>query len=317
MKKLFYTTLFLLLHFNISAQLRANLIVNTNPPAAIYQWATRADVLLLQVFPGQVQGVDNYKIKTEVKLLDGTVIGVTDLTKQTAFLLPRTNILHRANEVMPLTNLIFTNSYKTSIEQTGKLPANNYQICVTLVNALDFKAISETYCKPFFVQALQLPFLITPNNQTLNYNTANTTITFRWTPLLPRPNTAVAYKLLVFEVLPGQKTMQALRSNQPVASVLVQNATQYIWQPRGILVNPTQLLPNYFAADSATKQRDYTEHISFLNNTEKTVVPNSVYIWTIQTLDALGNPLTDASVSADAISQPAIFKIENSTVKKQ
>jgi hypothetical protein len=319
MKKLIVSIILIICLLQTTAQLRINVIVNNTPPAALYQWGNRADILLLQILPGQVLGVDRYKIKTEIKLLDGTIIGTTDLAKQTSYLIPRTNFTHRAADILPLENLLLTGRYKTSVAQSGKLPAENYQICITLVAATDLKSISETICKSFFIQAPQLPILITPNNQILNYQNANTSLTFRWTPLIPRPTTPVTYKLLVFEVLPGQKQMQALRSNQPIASILVKNTTQYIWQPRGILTDPILLLPEYQATDSLNQQRNFAEHITKApqtkNDTTTTLTPNRVYIWTIQTLDALGNPITDASVSADGISQPAIFKTKNNTVK--
>jgi len=72
--------------------------------------------------------------------------------------------------------------------------------------------------------------------------------------------------------------VQALRSNQPLLDKEVVAATQYIWQP--------QL--TFMPYDGETKK-----------------LPT--FIWTIQSLDANHNPVTQTDGSGEGRSEPMIF----------
>jgi hypothetical protein len=102
MKKLIITTIAIFIVATAMAQIRFNLILNAQPPAQLSEWGNRREVLTLIVTaPGAIGG--QYKIKTEIKTLDGTVIGSADLAKTPVFT-PNsagTSILV-ANDVMPL-----------------------------------------------------------------------------------------------------------------------------------------------------------------------------------------------------------------------
>jgi hypothetical protein len=82
----------------------------------------------------------------------------------------------------------------------------------------------------------------------------------------------------VFEVLPTQSPVQALRSNQPLLDKEVVAATQCIWQP--------QL--TFMPYDNEAKK-----------------LPT--FIWTIQSLDASHNPVTQTDGSGEGRSEPIIF----------
>ena len=118
------------------------------------------------------------------------------------------------------------------------------------------------------------------NEEILDQKIAQTAITFRWTPVVPRQSSPVTYRLQVFEVLPLQNPVQALRSNQPLLDKEIFAATQYIWQP--------QLS---FMADS--------------NETKK--MPT--FIWTIQSLDKDKKPITQTDGNGEARSEPLIFYV--------
>jgi hypothetical protein len=288
MKKLISVSIAIFIVATGMAQIKFNLIVNAQPPAQLSEWGNRRDVLTLIV---TTQGAPalQYKIKTEIKTLDGTVIGSADLAKTPVFI-PNsagTTILV-ANDVLPLEYMIFTGKYKTSLQRTGKLPADNYTICVQPVNIIDYGPLGEVQCKNFYLATTQLPILMKPyNEEILDSKKAQTAIIFRWTPVIPRQTSPVTYRIQVFEVLPAQNPVQALRSNQPVLDKEILAATQFIWQPQ----------------------------MSFLpydNETPK--LPT--FIWTIQTLDKDRNPVTRTDGNGEGRSEPIIFFVNPDKNKK-
>jgi hypothetical protein len=102
----------------------------------------------------------------------------------------------------------------------------------------------------------------------------------------------------VFQVLPGQKPMQAFRSNIPVLDKAVTGTTQYIWQPQ------LSMLPLPQTTDSTA------------NN-----AAGVTFIWTIRATDASGNPLGDGSINGDGRSEPIVFfvrpHVETPTIQKR
>jgi hypothetical protein len=315
MKKIFYILSFLLAANTIIAQVNTNLVVSATPPSSLLQWSTNREILTYIVQP--VQGVrGEYKIKTEIKLTDGTVVGKTDLARATIYTLATTTTIYNATDVIPMQYMVFNGKYKTALEKTGKLPADNYQICVQLVRPPDFVPFSEERCRNFNLAAAQLPILLKPyNEEVINYDLAKTAIIFRWSPVVPPPKFIPSYVIRVFEVLPHQNPVQAMRSNFPILTQEVRGTTQYIWQPRGIIDND-----NYKMANDSTKRKKdgYVGHVTLIK--QRTIKPNNndsasnnidinTYVWTIQSLDNLGQPLGDGNVNGDGVSEPIIFKV--------
>jgi hypothetical protein len=289
MKKILFAATAIFICASGTAQL-ISLRVNAQPPAQLSEWGNRSEVLTLIVStPG---AIEQFKLKTEIKTLDGTVIGSADLAKTPVFTTNSsgTTILF-ANDVMPLEYMMFTGKYKTSLQRTGKLPADNYTICVRRVQPTDYRPIGEEQCKNFYLATTQLPILMKPyNEEVLDAKKAQTAIIFRWTPVVPRQPSPVTYRIQVFEVLPTQSPVQALRSNQPVLDKEILAATQFIWQPQ----------------------------LSFLPyDTETTKLP--AFIWTIQTLDK-GVPVTRTDGNGEGRSEPIIFFVnpdKNKNPKKE
>jgi len=288
MKKIISTAIAVLIVATGMAQVKFNLIVNAQPPAQLSEWGNRREVLTL-IVTGQGAAGNQYKIKTEIKLLDGTVIGSADLAKTPAFTLNSTGTtILVANDVMPLEFMVFTGKYRTSLERTGKLPADNYTICVQPVNIIDYGPLGESICKNFYLATTQLPILMKPyNEEVIDSKKAQTAIIFRWTPVVPRPTSPVTYRIQVFEVLPTQNPVQALRSNQPLLDKEIQGATQFIWQPQ---------LP-FLPYDNETKK-----------------LPT--FIWTIQSLDIDHNPVTRTDGNGEGRSEPLIFFVNPDKNKK-
>ncbi len=272
----------------LAAQFNTTLIVSGTPPGTLTEWGNKKEVFTFLVTSQGGSAPRAVKIKTEIKLTDGTVVGSTDLAKAAVFTFVPGNTVLNALQAMPLENMIFTGKYKKSLERTGKLPAENYQVCVRLVTATDFVPVSEEKCRNFVIASLQLPIPIMPlQDGTIDASLAQTAITFRWTPLVPRPATPVTYRVQVFEVLASQTPMQAFRSNLPLLDKEVRATTQYIWQPQ----------ISMDAGDSA------------LNSAK-----GKAFIWTIQTLDAAGLPVGDGNVNGDGRSEPMVFYVKK---KKQ
>ena len=138
MKKLIASIIAVFIITTAIAQIKFNLIVNAQPPAQLTDWGNRREVLTLIVTAQGAIGAQ-FKIKTEIKTLDGTVIGSADLARTPIFTPSSAGTLILvANDVMPLEFMMFTGKYKTSLERTGKLPADNYMICVQPVRPTDY-----------------------------------------------------------------------------------------------------------------------------------------------------------------------------------
>jgi hypothetical protein len=288
MKKLIITSIIIFSCTSSWAQLISNLIVNAQPPAQLSEWGNRREVLTL-VVTGQGAAGGSFKIKTEIKLTDGTVIATADLAKTPVFTpVAGAPAILTANDVMPLEYMMFTGKYKTSLQRTGKLPADNYMICTQPVNPVDYQVMGEQQCKSFYLASTQLPILMKPyNEEVLDGKKAQTAIIFRWSPVIPTQTSPVTYRLQVFEVLPNQNPVQALRSNQPVLDKEILAATQFKCQPQLI-----------FAPQ----------------NTETEKLP--AFVWTIQTLDKAGLPVTQTDGSGEGRSEPVIFFVNPEKNKK-
>ena len=288
MKKNSFFFFFLMLVLSTKAQVSTTLTVQTAPTAILSEWSVRNAIVTLIVT--KVDSIPQQAIfKTEIKLIDGTVIGVTDITKATPVILTKGTRVYFSKDVMPLEIMSFTGKYKTILDRTGKLPADNYQFCVQLLSQgpLGLQPLVAAKCKFFNMAALQLPILVMPaNHAVLNKLVAQTAITFRWSPLIPQTLPPPTYRLQVFEILANQQPVQALRSNQPLLDVSVRAITQYIWRP-GLAFNTTDSLPLKF-------------------------------IWTLQTLDDTGLPAVQTDGNGESRSEPFIFAIGTSaTIEKR
>ncbi len=283
MKKIIILSLLILTVDTGFSQITVNLVVGPTPPATLSEWSYRKDALTY--FVNYRQGaIRQVKIKTEIKLVDGTPVATTNLATARVITLADGNNIFNSPDVLPLEAMLFNGKFKTTLQATGKLPANNYQICVTLVNPVDYTAVSEQRCRIFYLAALQLPIAMMPASETvLPTSQAQTAITFRWTPVSPAQSAPVVYHVQVFQVLQDQKPMQAFRSNPPVLDKAITGTTQYIWQPQLSMLSFSQ------STDSSANKTGLT------------------FIWTIRAADAAGNPLGDGSINGDGRSEPIVF----------
>jgi hypothetical protein len=299
MKRVFFLLVLLLSILVAESQPAVNLVMNANPPSTLSQWNDRRETLTYIVTYRQ-GSVRQAKIRAEFKLTDGTVVGSTDLARARTITLADGNNLYYAADVLPLDMMIFTGRYKNSLEKTGKLPADNYQLCVQLVNPVDYAPVSEQRCRIFNLAALQLSIPVMPANEVvLDASVAQTAITFRWTPVSPRPVFPVTYRIMVFEVLDKQQPVQAMRSNQPLLVKDVVGTTQYIWQPQLGMIDCCPV--NGEETDSLSQKAGVS--------TSRSNVRTKKFVWTLQCLDNTGQPLGDGNINGDGISEPAVFSI--------
>lgn len=317
-----------------TAQLQVNLVVSATPPSTLNQWNDRRDVLTYLVVYRQ-GSLRQVKIKSELKLTDGTVVGTTDLARARVIQLGDGNNIFYAADVLPADVMIFSGKYKTSLDKTGKLPADNYQLCVQLVNPTDFTPASEQRCRVFNLAALQLSIPVMPANDILlPVEQAQTAITFRWTPVSPRPVFPVTYRIMVFEVLDHQQPVQALRSNQPLLVKDVTGTTQYIWQPQlgmmdccpatgdlraGVSTSRSNVRTKTAVKGEEEEETDSLSQKAGVSTSRSNVRTKQAvtgageggrkFVWTLQCLDNTGQPIGDGNINGDGISEPAVFMV--------
>lgn len=263
-------------------QITINLIVNPNPPAKLAEWNSRAGTINLLVT--NIGTSRTVKVRTTLTDPSGQVIGFTDPSRTRNISIPLGTTLLNTIDVFPLELMQFSTGASASILKTGKLPQGSYQLCVRLDSALTLTPITTTQCRNMNLVGLQLPFLLVPyDGQKLPTTAAKTAITFRWTNVLKAGTDQPNYQLEVYEILPTQQPVQALRSNQPLLVTTIKGTTQYIWR--------AQLLFN----DSLTHQ----------------------FIWTIKTTDAQGNVLSATDGNEEGRSEPKVFSIGSITPSKR
>jgi hypothetical protein len=90
---------------------------------------------------------------------------------------------------------------------------------------------SEEKVKPFTIkgndqQAYQPPQGIDPANGSRRSEDRKQPITFRWTPVIPKPQGQVTYRVSVWQLMQGQTGAQAMKANQPIITKDVDNITE-------------------------------------------------------------------------------------------
>ena len=78
-------------------------------------------------------------------------------------------------------------------------------------------SIALTSCTPDEVTTTSKIQNVAPvNGKSFSADEASQPITFRWTPVVPKPRENVTYRLKVWQLMQGQTGTQAMRSNQPI-----------------------------------------------------------------------------------------------------
>ena len=315
MKKISSLVLTIIITAFAAAQVKLDVVLSPTPPANLTEWSNRREVLTVIVSPQPGLALQ-FKIKAMITASDGTIAGTNDLSRAQVFTLQSTPLILTAMEVIPVENMIFTGKYKNSLDRTGKLPSDNYTLCLQAVRVQDLSPIGLSVCKPFFLATTQLPTLMKPyNEEILDGKKAQTTIIFRWTPVTPRLPEPVTYRIQVFEILGFQTPMQALRANQPILDQEVSSATQYIWRPQ------MDFFPCCKDGDVTGDERNINTSEAGLGSGKGNKTRHMPrFIWTIQSLDMHGDPITRTDGNGEARSEPIMFFVDpakTTPVKKE
>lgn len=305
MKKLILMIFISLITKVTSAQLfNTTLFVLPRPNATLTDWDRKT---LTYVVSGAAGVQMTVLIKTEIKKLDGTAVATINLNKAHKVLAGTTNLVLTVDDVLPLDAMIFNGTFKNSLDRSGKLPADDYMICVQLLEPGSFSPVSDVKCRNFNVASFQLPIPVLPaNDEVIEAEKAQTAITFRWTPVSPTPPQPVKYIVTVFEVLDKQNPMQALRGNQPLLTKEIIGTTQFIWQPQLSFIK-TRIWDKDSSRNKNEMNDEWKSRMDSIDATR--------FIWTIQTVDLAGHPFGDGNVNGDGISEPNVFTVIKDTRK--
>jgi hypothetical protein len=125
-----------------------------------------------------------------------------------------------------------SNELSALIAQCPKLKPSSYSLCAQFFN-IDNYPISREFCKEFMVedmvQSYSAPQNISPNNEKkFDDSFFKMPITFRWTPVLPKPKDPVMYKLRVWQLMQGQTGVQAMKANSTIIEKEISGINQAI-----------------------------------------------------------------------------------------
>ena len=110
-----------------------------------------------------------------------------------------------------------------------------YEFCVKFYgNGAVGQVLIGEACKSFTIKetehkTYQPPMALAPvNGIELSDDDLKKPMTFRWTPLVPKPQGPVTYRLKVWQLMQGQNSTQAMQANQPIITKDVENMTQIV-----------------------------------------------------------------------------------------
>ncbi len=197
-----------------------------NPPANIADWATVMPPVMItaqaQMRNGQVPG-DVQESKILVTIKQGGSKKYGSFTQDNA-----------PSAGFNATVKSWSGSNAASLlGNSNTLPPGTYELCVQFFSyQTPAKALSNEVCKTFTIQGNKIenyspPVNVSPvDKKIFGDKEIKTPITFRWTPILPRPQEPIVYKLKVWQLMQGQTGMQAIKSNQPVIDKDIKDITQ-------------------------------------------------------------------------------------------
>jgi hypothetical protein len=267
-----------ILFFQFAAKSQLTTVLNVNKPSATLSEWYRNNSTITYVVSKADSMPQQVVIRAALKTTEGNEVARKDMTKAQVYTLVRGTKVFFAKDVLQLEIMQFSGEYRTTFQRTGKLPAGAYVLEVQLLRPQEFTPLTTVQSRTFNLVATQLPILMLPaNNDSLDLVIASTAITFRWTPLVPATTTPGYYRLQVFQILPFQQPLQALRGNMPLLDIEVRGLTQYTWRPQ-------------------------------LNLKTDTLARR--FIWTIQALDNNRVPVNSDN-NMEARSEPMVFYIKN------
>ena len=193
--------------------------VKNTLPAKIDDWISVPAALILTAQKAPTVQLKEPKLVIQIKSNGAVICG---------------NNVGTANPMSAFDVKTFTTNELTGMmSNCSVLKEGSYQLCVQFYNQ-DRIAISNEVCKEFKVESAKAedyapPTLITPENgKTYTEAEIKRPLSFRWTPLVPKPREPVTYRLKVWQLMQGQNGTAAMKSNQPIVTKDVENITQAV-----------------------------------------------------------------------------------------
>jgi hypothetical protein len=252
-----------------------NIQVSMSPKPSPYlsDWETHTETLVLIVNNTSGKSVD-VKVKTQLFNGNDVVIAETDQPKMPVLTIPPGISSYHAEDIYPINDLKYDNSYKTKLLKTGRLPDDNYRLCVSLTDPITGAPFTaqQPQCKTFTITAYQAPILLSPKDKDTITIAQTEGFLFKWTPVVPSPREPAIYHLQVWEILPGQDAMRAFLGNKPIVEKDIRAMTQAPWPPEFELPQPGMR-----------------------------------YVWSVQAFDKDGRPIVDNGGRAE----PFSFTVED------
>ncbi|HEY5325958.1 MAG TPA: hypothetical protein VIJ27_03075, partial [Mucilaginibacter sp.] len=253
-----------------------NITLPANPDAITANWGTGKSLFVISATAQMTNGrinpdVEESKILVIIKQGGNKVCGA--YTSNSA----------PAADFNTITKVWSGSNAVSFLGKDCTLPPGDYEISVQFFGdgAAGTIPLSEEKIKPFTIkgndqQAYQPPQAIAPADASI-FTAVNITqpITFRWTPVIPRPQAQVTYRLKVWQLMQGQTGAQAMTANQPLIDKDLNNITQTVIN--GLVTGPC--LPPYLCD----------------------------FVWTVQALDPQGKPIG----ANNGTSSPAAFNTPN------
>ncbi|HVX52565.1 MAG TPA: hypothetical protein VHB48_20565 [Chitinophagaceae bacterium] len=193
------------------------------------------------------------------------------------------------------------------------LPPGDYELSVQFFGYSNGKmvALSDEKIRPFTIQGdnsqmYRAPQAVLPaDNLALSSDEALRPITFRWTPVTPKPATPVTYRLTIWQLMQGQTAGQAIKANQPIIIKDIDNLTQAVITN----ISTTSCDPPYTCGFAWNVQALNREG-SPVGNNNGTSTPFSfrkggnIILYDTQSAIILVNPANNSTIKAG---QPVIF----------
>jgi hypothetical protein len=206
-----------------------NILLPSSPDANTANWGAGASLFMISAAAQSATGrvdpaVEESKMLVIIKKGGSKICGA--YTSSTA----------PAADFNTLTKVWSGNNAASFLGQDCKLPPGDYELSVQFFGYSNGKtvALSDEKTKQLTIkgndqQAYQPPQAIAPADGTaLSEADIKKPITFRWTPIVPKPQEPVTYRLSVWQLMQGQTGVQAMKANTPIITKDVDNITQAI-----------------------------------------------------------------------------------------
>ena len=226
-------TIALVLLLLSTAMLRAqsiSVLMSPKPSPYISDWRDRTETAKLIITNTSAKDIQ-VKIKGEIFDGNGARVAFTDAAKVPVLTVPPGVSQYGPEDIIPSNAVSYSGKLAETATRSGRIPDDNYRICVSITDPVTGTPVgtSGTICKNFSILAYQAPVLISPKDKENIPVKQIHGIMFRWSPVTPSPGISVQYKLQIWEVLPGQSEMIAMRANQPILEKDLRNITQTQW----------------------------------------------------------------------------------------